>query len=92
MCLGIPGKVVEIFEEGGLKMGHIDYGGTQNKACLEYVPEIEIGQYTIIHAGFAISIIDEMEAQQSWDAWREMSEAAAREGIDLFGEETGASA
>ncbi|HCW76891.1 MAG TPA: hydrogenase expression protein [Candidatus Marinimicrobia bacterium] len=92
MCLGIPGKVVEIFEEGGLKMGHIDYGGTQNKACLEYVPEIEIGQYTIIHAGFAISIIDEMEAQQSWDAWREMAEAAAREGIDLFGEETGASA
>ena len=73
-------------------MGHIDYGGTQNKACLEYVPEIEIGQYTIIHAGFAISIIDEMEAQQSWDAWREMAEAAAREGIDLFGEETGASA
>ena len=92
MCLGIPGKVVEIFEEGGLKMGHIDYGGTQNKACLEYVPEIEIGLYTIIHAGFAISIIDEMEAQQSWDAWREMAEAAAREGIDLFGEETGASA
>jgi len=92
MCLGIPGKVVEIFEEGGLKMGHIDYGGTQNKACLEYVPEIEIGQYTIIHAGFAISIIDEMEAQQSYDAWRELAEAAAREGIDLFGEETGASA
>lgn len=92
MCLGIPGKVVEIFEEGGLKMGHIDYGGTQNKACLEYVPEIQIGQYTIIHAGFAISIVDEEEAQQSWDAWREMAEAAEREGIDLFGEETGASA
>lgn len=91
MCLGIPGKVVEIFEEGGLKMGHIDYGGTQNKACLEYVPEIQIGQYTIIHAGFAISIIDEVEAQQSWDAWLEMAEAAKREGIDLFGEEMGAS-
>lgn len=89
MCLGIPGKVVEIFDEGGLKMGHIDYGGTQNKACLEYVPEIEIGQYTIIHAGFAISIIDEEEAQKSYAAWLEVADAAEKAGIDLFGEEAG---
>ncbi len=89
MCLGIPGKVVEIFEENSLKMGHIDYGGTQNKACLEYVPEIKVGQYTIVHAGFAISIIDEEEALQSYAAWRELADSAERAGIDLFGEAAG---
>ena len=85
MCLGVPGKVVEIFEENGLLMGVIDYDGTRNKACLAYVPEIQIGQYTIVHAGFAISIIDEEEAQKSLEAWREMTEAAAAEGLDVYG-------
>ncbi len=85
MCLGVPGKVVEIFEENGLLMGVIDYDGTRNKACLAYVPEIQVGQYTIVHAGFAISIIDEEEAQKSLEAWREMTEAAAAEGLDVYG-------
>ena len=53
MCLAIPGKVVEIFKENGLLMGHVDYSGTVNKICLEYVPEIVVGQYTVVHAGFA---------------------------------------
>ena len=52
MCLGIPGKVEEIFDENGLKMGNINYGGTLNRACLEYVPDIKVGQYTVVHAGF----------------------------------------
>lgn len=76
MCLGIPGKVIEIFDESGLKMGKIDYGGTTNRACLEYVPEIEVGQYIIVHAGFAISIIDEEEAMKSYEVWQELMEAA----------------
>jgi len=59
MCLGIPGKVSKIYNKDGLKMGTIDYGGTSHEACLEYVPEIELNQYTIVHAGFAISVIDE---------------------------------
>lgn len=75
MCLGVPGKVIEIFDESGLKMGKIDYGGAMNTACLEYVPEIEVGQYTIVHAGFAISIIDEAEAMKSYEAWQELLEA-----------------
>ena len=62
MCLAIPGKLIEIYEEAGMKMGKIDYSGAINKACLEYVPEIEIGQYTVVHAGFAISIINEEDS------------------------------
>jgi hydrogenase expression/formation protein HypC len=85
MCLAIPGKVLEIYEENGLKMARIDYAGTVNKACLEYVPEIESGQYTIVHAGFAISIIDEDEAQKTYAVWDELVEAAAEEGTDIFG-------
>ncbi|MFQ5865920.1 MAG: HypC/HybG/HupF family hydrogenase formation chaperone [bacterium] len=85
MCLAIPGKVLEIYEENGLKMGRIDYSGTINTACLEYVPEIQPGQYTIVHAGFAISIIDEEEAQKAYAVWNELVEASAKEGTDIFG-------
>jgi hydrogenase expression/formation protein HypC len=85
MCLAIPGKVIEVYEENGLKMGRIDYAGTINTACLEYVPEIKPGQYTIVHAGFAISIIDEEEARKTYALWEELVEAAAQEGTDIFG-------
>jgi len=85
MCLGIPGKVEKIFDENGLKMGEINYGGTLNKACLEYVPDIEVGQYTVVHAGFGISIIDEDEAMKSYEAWEELADYAAKDGVDLYG-------
>ena len=85
MCLAIPGKVVEIFQENGLTMGHVDYSGTVNKICLEYVPEIKLGQYTVVHAGFALSVLDEEEAQQSFAAWRELTQAVAAQGTDIFG-------
>lgn len=84
MCLAIPGKLVEIFDEGGLKMGRIDYSGAVNIACLEYVPEIEIGQYTLVHAGFAISVIDEDEAARSFEAWREYNQLMEKEGMVAF--------
>lgn len=86
MCLAVPGRIAEIFEENGLKMGIVDYSGTLSKACLEYVPEITEGQYTVVHAGFAISIIDEDEARQSLETWRELLDAVAkRDGTDIFG-------
>jgi len=85
MCLAIPGKVVEIFQENGLTMGHVDYSGTVNKICLEYVPEIKLGQYTVVHAGFALSVLDEEEAQQSFAAWRELTQSVAAQGTDIFG-------
>jgi hydrogenase expression/formation protein HypC len=85
MCLAIPGKVLEIFDENGLKMGKIDYSGTVNVACLEYVPEVKAGEYVIVHAGFAISVIDEAEANKTLELWDEMTEKAAEEGLDIFG-------
>jgi hydrogenase expression/formation protein HypC len=65
MCLGVPGKVIEIYEAGGLKMGKVDFGGVTREACLAYVPDIQIGEYTVIHVGFAINRLDEAEAQES---------------------------
>ncbi|MBU0730137.1 MAG: HypC/HybG/HupF family hydrogenase formation chaperone [Proteobacteria bacterium] len=84
MCLAVPGKLVEIYEEAGLKMGRIDYSGTFNMACLEYVPEIEVGQYTVVHAGFAISAIDEDEARKTLEIWQELIKATKEQGIDIF--------
>jgi hydrogenase expression/formation protein HypC len=74
MCLAVPGKVVEIFDEDGLRMGRIDYEGTQNTTCLEYLPEAEVGQYVIVHAGFAISILDEDEALETLELWKSIYE------------------
>ena len=85
MCLAIPGKVVKIFDQNGLKTGTIDYSGTKNSACLEYVPEVKIGEYVIVHAGFAISIIDEEEAKKTLELWDEIVERSAEEGLDIFG-------
>lgn len=85
MCLAIPGKLIEVYEANGLKMGRLDYSGTVNTACLEYVPEIILGQYALVHAGFAISVLDEEEAQKTYAVWDELVKAAAQEGTDVFG-------
>lgn len=65
MCLGIPGKIVEIYEANGMKMGKIDFGGVTREACLEYVPEAQVGDYTLIHVGFALNLISEEEAMET---------------------------
>ncbi len=83
MCLAIPGKLLEVFDENGLKMGNIDFAGSVSKACLEYVPEIKIGEYTIVHAGFALSVLNEEEAKRSFDAWDEVIDAAQADGIEI---------
>jgi hydrogenase expression/formation protein HypC len=72
MCLGVPGKVMEIYETNGMRMGKVDFGGIVKEACLAYVPEVEIGDYTIIHVGFAITRLDEEAAQESLALFREM--------------------
>ena len=76
MCLAIPGKLIKIYENSGLKMGEVDYDGTVSQVCLEYVPEIVLGQYTVVHAGFALSILDEEEAQKTLELWQELLEKA----------------
>jgi hydrogenase expression/formation protein HypC len=65
MCLGIPGRITETYEKDGLRMGRIDFGGTQREACLAYVPEATVGDYVLVHVGFAISQISESEAQET---------------------------
>jgi hydrogenase expression/formation protein HypC len=74
MCLAIPGKLIETFDKNGLRMGKVDYSGTISTACIEYVPEAIIGQYLIVHAGFAISVLDEEEAQKTLALWREIAD------------------
>ena len=65
MCLGVPGKIIEIYDAGGLKMGKVDFGGVYREACLAYVPDVQVGEYTVIHVGFAINRLDEEEAKES---------------------------
>jgi hydrogenase expression/formation protein HypC len=64
MCLGIPGKVLEIREQDSLPMGRVEFGGIVKEICLAYVPEAQVGDYVLVHVGFAISKIDEDEARE----------------------------
>jgi hydrogenase expression/formation protein HypC len=77
MCLGVPGKITEIYESNGLKMGIIDFDGVTREACLAYVPEAKIGDYTIIHVGFALNVISEDEAQETLDLLRQIADVQA---------------
>jgi len=85
MCLAIPGKIIEIYEENDLKMGKIDFSGSVNTACLAYVPEAEIGHYVVVHAGFAIQVLDEQQAQEVFEAWDEVSDTLKDEGYTVEG-------
>ena len=74
MCLAIPGKILEIYDSGGLRMGRLDFGGTVRECCLTYVPEAKLGDYAIIHVGFAISLLSESEAIATLDTLRQIGE------------------
>lgn len=87
MCLGVPGKIVEIYEANGLKMGKIDFGGVMREACLEYVPDAQVGEYTVIHVGFAISQLSEEEAQETLALLREIANVEEELGIEEAGDE-----
>jgi hydrogenase expression/formation protein HypC len=75
MCLGIPGRIVEVHDDRGLAMGTVDFGGVRREVCLEYVAhEIAVGDYAIIHVGFAISKVSEDEARRTYQVLAEMSQ------------------
>ncbi len=67
MCLGIPGKVVETYREHDVLMGKVDFGGVRKRVCLEHVPAVALGEYVLVHVGFALSILDEAEAQRVFE-------------------------
>lgn len=87
MCLGVPGKIIELYEKTGLHMARIDFGGVIREACVDFLPEAKVGDYTIIHAGFALNLLDEKDALETLDALREIGTLAAE--TDLM-EQSGA--
>lgn len=82
MCLGIPGKVVEKYGQEDLPMGKVDFGGILKEVCLAYTPEIQIGQYVLVHVGFAISQIDEEEAAEIFSYLQEIDDAMVQDELD----------
>lgn len=73
MCLGIPGRILSLRDDAGLTMGAVDFGGVRRDVCLQYVAdEVAVGDYVIVHVGFAISRVDEDEAQRTLALLREM--------------------
>lgn len=82
MCLGVPGKIVEIYSKDELPMAKVDFGaGVLRECCLAYIPEAQVGDYTVIHVGFALNLLSEQEAQETLALLREISD---------LGEELGA--
>lgn len=82
MCLGIPGQLVERFTRDEMPMGKVDFGGVRKEVCLAYTPEVEVGQYVLVHVGFALSVIDADEAEQMRSLVEEIEAAAGTESDD----------
>ncbi|WP_042364618.1 HypC/HybG/HupF family hydrogenase formation chaperone [Streptacidiphilus neutrinimicus] len=80
MCLAVPGKVMSIEEKEGTRMAVVDFGGVVKDVCLEYLPDLQVGEYTIVHVGFALQRLDEESARQT---------LALFEGLGLLEEEFG---
>jgi hydrogenase expression/formation protein HypC len=72
MCLAIPGRVEEITEDGLIRMGRVNFGGVVKRVCLDYVPEIAVGDYAIVHVGFALARVDEETALETLETFRQM--------------------
>src|SRR4029077_8587440 len=74
MCLAVPGKVTSIWEQDDTPMGQVDFGGVTKEVCLAYVPDLQVGEYTIVHVGFALQRLDEQSALETLALFREMGE------------------
>jgi len=74
MCLGIPGKIISIFDDYGTKMAKVDFGGVTREVCVEVIPDAKPGDWTIVHAGFALNLLSEQEAQETLDILHQMAE------------------
>ena len=72
MCLGVPGKIIEIHADRGLRMCKVDFGGVVREACIETLPEAQVGDYTIVHAGFALNLLSEEDAMETLALLREL--------------------
>ena len=90
MCLAIPGKVIEKFGRDGLQMARVQFGGVVRESCLEYVPETGIGDYVLVHVGFAISRVDEEEARRTYQALADLDQLAELDTPEVAEEGAGA--
>jgi hydrogenase expression/formation protein HypC len=84
MCLAVPGKIVSLNEEDPpeVRRGKVDFAGIQKEVCLAYTPEAALGDYVLVHVGFALSVVDQEEAQRIFDTLREMEQFAQAEEAD----------
>ena len=82
MCLAIPGKLIEVYRQNELPMGKVEFGGISKEVCLVYTPEAQIGEYLLVHVGFALSQIDEAEAAEIFSYFEQFDEALAAEEPD----------
>ena len=92
MCLAVPGRVESVFAESGTTMAEVDFGGVRKKVCLAYLPEIEVGEYVIVHVGFAIQRLDEESAQETLATFERLGilEEEFGDGFELAAREQGA--
>lgn len=72
MCLAVPGKITEIYEKENIQMGKIDFDGITKEICLSYVPDIKVGDYALVHVGFAMQKLDEKSALETLQMFREL--------------------
>jgi hydrogenase expression/formation protein HypC len=80
MCLAVPGKVTRIWESDGTGMAEVDFGGVLKEVCLEFVPDLAVGEYTIVHVGFALQRLDEKAALETLALFQQMGEIEAEFG------------
>lgn len=85
MCLGVPGKVVETFQEHDVLMGKVDFGGVTRRVCLDHVPDVAVGEYVLVHVGFALSKMNEAEAREVFDFLEKIGQLDEVAGTDGAG-------
>jgi len=76
MCLAVPGRIISVLEDGnlGLRRGRVDFSGIRKEVCLDYTPEARVGDYVLVHVGFALSVVDQEEAYRVFEALRELDQ------------------
>ncbi|GAA2280366.1 hydrogenase assembly protein HypC [Streptomyces ruber] len=79
MCLGIPGRILDVRDDAGLRMGTVDFGGVRREVCLACTPRAGVGAYVVVHVGFAITEVDEAEAARTLEVLRTMADTVAGE-------------
>ena len=82
MCLGIPGKISEIYTKDNLRMAKMDFSGVSREACLEYVPEAQVGDYALVHVGFALNLISEKEAKETLELLQQITDMDEELGVE----------